>query len=213
MKLPFYTILPICTFWTFSLFLYFSGFDSRENIENNKNTVTFRETCIRMIQLNVLHVMSILPMEYGLSLFPLEIEGVRFSYLIFGILLLDTIEYFAHYTYHKIPFLYHYVHKTHHAMKTPWSCGALYNSFSESILTSGLIAICFLLIFRFTLAEFTYVTTLGIIWTCMDHCDYFDHLTILGRKEHHRKHHEINIECNYQQPFFTFWDYALNTKK
>jgi sterol desaturase/sphingolipid hydroxylase (fatty acid hydroxylase superfamily) len=209
---PLYTLLPILTFWTTSSIFYFGGFDSEKNISNPKNTVTLKGTLIRMIQLHILQILSLLPMEAGYLMDPDKIHGCRLRYIMAGILLLDIIEYTVHRLYHTFPFLYQHVHKTHHEMKTPWSFGCLYNSYTEAVLTSLVISAFFFPIFQFTLEEFTYVTTIGVFWTCMDHCDYFDHVSFLGRKEHHRQHHEININKNFQQPFFIFLDNLFGTK-
>jgi len=204
------TLLPILTFWTVSSFFYFAGLDSVASMQNPKNSVSVRKTLWRMLQLNLLQIATTLPYEWGLlNMNP--IYGFRWTYFIGGIFLLDTIEFFMHYGYHSHPWLYRHFHKTHHEMKTSFSFGALYNSFPEALLTGGIIGLLFLHVFQFTLEEFSYVTTLGTLFTCIDHCEYFDHFYWLGRREYHKKHHEFG-NGNYQQPFFTFWDILFNTE-
>ena len=204
------SLLPIFTFWTVSFFLYFGGFDSVANMQNPKNSVTVRQTLFRMVQLQFLQIVTTLPVEWGFVPIPAEVYGFRCWYFLGGIFLLDTIEFFVHYAYHANPWLYRHFHKTHHEMKTSFSFGALYNSIPEALLTGGIIGFLFLHVFQFTLQEFSYVTTLGTILTCIDHCEYFDHVYWLGRREFHKKHHESG-QGNYQQPFFTFWDVLLRT--
>lgn len=205
------SLLPIFTFWTVSFFFYVTGFDSVANMQNPKNSVTVRKALCRMVQLQFLQILTTLPVEWGLVPISAGVYGFRWWYFIGGIFLLDTIEFFMHYAYHSNPWLYRHFHKTHHEMKTSFSLGALYNSIPEAVLTGAIIGLFFLHLFQFTLQEFSYVTTLGTIFTCIDHCEYFDHVYWLGRREFHKKHHEYG-QGNYQQPFFTFWDVLLRTK-
>jgi len=201
----FYTILPIGVFWSVSLCFYALGLD----FDTNVNQVSKRQVVTRTLQLNALHILSSLPLEY--DVFFERPKIFRWYYFIFGILLLDTLEYFLHYMYHKIPFLYKYCHVTHHEMKMSWSFGALYNSLAESIISGGIISCFFFCVFHFSIVEFSLVTSVAILWTCMDHCDYFKSVYWLGRKNYHARHH-LYKTGNYQQPFFTFWDHVWQTK-
>ncbi len=212
MFLGFHTCFPVLTFWLTATLLHTCGFDTVENIGNPKNIVSLRQTMTRMLQLNALQMITVFPMELGYSPF-VTIDGFRWWYFLFGIILLDSIEFWLHLSYHRVPFLYQHLHKAHHEMKSSWSFGALYNSFAESIVTGAVLSTAFLLLFQFTLMEFTLVTSLGIIWACFDHCAYFDSVTWLGRKDHHRLHHESHHGRNFQQPFFTFWDVWMKTRQ
>lgn len=190
---PVWTLLPIATFWLTSTFLYCFGFDSQANINDPKNKCTLKQTLIRMLLLNVIQVSLTLPLEFCLipELMPKDqINGFRIAYFLFGVFLLDAMEYFLHRLYHSNSILYMALHKTHHEMKSCFSFGALYNSISESIITAGLISFVVLIVFKFTLQEYSIVQSLAVFATVLDHCSYFDNINILGRKQFHSVHHE-----------------------
>lgn len=210
----FLTVVPIVTFWVGCSLCYFGGLDSEKNIHNPKNQVTLKGTLKRMVSLHVLQFASLYPLEAMWSSCPIKVEvyGFRWVYFLGGIFVLDTLQYMSHRLYHEVPWLYRHVHKTHHEIKSPWSFGALYNSYPDAILTGALMTVVFLVFLGYTLEEYSWVLTLGTVATIIDHVDYFDHLDIFGKREHHRRHHEVNINCNYSQPFFTFWDKVLGTE-
>ena len=72
-----------------------------------------------------------------------DLNEFRYMYIIYGIILVDTIEYFMHRALHKYKFLYKF-HKVHHELINPYNFGALYNSIVEGIIEISLILICFL---------------------------------------------------------------------
>lgn len=96
-------------------------------------------------------------------------------------------------------------------MRYSWSFGSLYNNFYEVLLTGSTLALFFMHIFKFTFVEFQIVTSLATFWTVIDHTEAFNNVWWLGRKDFHRIHHSVYIDCNFQQPFMTFWDVWLGT--
>lgn len=209
-----YTFWPIGIFWTLSSLLYFGGFDNPKYIASKRNSVTVKQTIQRMLMLNLLQIATTLPLEMGYlnDLSPLPPNDTfRWSYFLGGIFLLDTIEYFVHFAYHWSPWLYKHFHKTHHEMKLSWSYGALYNSYPEALLTGSVIGFMCFSVYGMSMCEFACVTSVGTIFTCLDHCAYFDDRNWFGRKEFHKNHHFYG-NGNYQQPFFTFWDILFQTK-
>lgn len=204
------SFLPVISYWTVCVGCYYGGLDSTENIINPKNTVTLPQTIKRVIYLHILQIVTLLPIEWGWIPGHI-IYGWRWHYILLGFFLMDTVQYFSHRLNHAIPWLYAYSHKIHHEMKTTWSFGALYNSYSDALLVGSLLSISFFWIFHFTLEEFSYIVTISNIATIIDHVDYFDHKNWFGRKGYHRHHHETNVQSNFQQPFFTFWDKWLGS--
>jgi len=207
------SLAPIITFWTAAVGFHLLGWNSQANMENPRNLITVRDSVWRMCQIDVLHVLTTLPMEWGWTIPAEQVygDGVRLGYLVGGVLLVDTIEYFSHMIQHKIPWLFKHFHSGHHAMRYSWSFGSFYNSIQEVLLTGPLLALFFMYIFRFTLVEFQIVSCLAVFWTVMDHTEAFDNVWWLGRKDFHRIHHSVYVDCNFQQPFLTFWDRWLGT--
>lgn len=134
-------------------------------------------------------------------------EILRWYYIPIGIWWVDTIEYFVHYIMHKVPFLYKLMHKEHHRLQIPYSYGALYNSSPEAISTSSLMLLGFYYL-GFSYKEFIIVTTLANIATVIDHTDIISY-----KKRFHYLHHTAYQNCNFQQPFFTYYDRLFGTYK
>lgn len=194
-----YFLYPILTFWLCSSFFYFFKLDKFTN-DNEQQIIP---AIIGMLILNIPQIFSTVIME--LNPMFMTLDGFRWSYFLFGIFIIDTMEYFLHRLYH-FKFLYKF-HKIHHEIKDPFSFAAFYNSFSEAIITSTIITTTMIFILGFTLQEFTIVYCFAIVATVMDHCDWF-----YQYKNHHWIHHKVNQNCNYQQPFFDYWDRLLGTK-
>jgi len=209
------TLAPILTFWTAALGFHLLGWNSPDNMEHPRNLVTVWDTVVRMLQFDAFHILSTLPMEWGWFIPPEQVygpDGIRWRYIVGGIFLMDTVQYWAHWLQHKVPFLYKHVHSTHHAMRYSWSLGTLYNSYAEVLLLTGpLMGVIFMWVARFTFVEFQIVSSLAIFWAVMDHTSAFDQVEWLGRKDFHQIHHSVYTDCNFQQPFMTFWDRWMGT--
>jgi sterol desaturase/sphingolipid hydroxylase (fatty acid hydroxylase superfamily) len=205
------TLAPILTFWVAAVSFDMLGLNSNEDVLNEHNSITKNEALIRMLQIDVLHVLTTLPWEYAWTIPPEQVYGIRWYYVIGGIFLMDTIEYFTHRIQHEIPWLYKHFHYGHHWMRYSFSFGAFYNAIQEVFLTGPIIGLFFMHIFKFTFVEFQIVSSLAVFWTVMDHTAFFDKVPWLGRKDFHRIHHSVNVDCNFQQPFMTFWDKLLGT--
>lgn len=207
------TLAPVITFWMTALSFHLLGLNSEANMTHPRNKITVWDSCVRMLQIDALHVLTTLPMEWGWTIPAEQVygDGVRWWYLVGGLFLVDTVEYFSHMVQHKIPWLYRHLHYGHHEMRYSWSLGGFYNSLEEAMITGSLLGVCFMYVFAFTYLEFQVVSCVAVLWTVMDHTSAFDHVTWLGRQEFHRIHHSVYIDCNFQQPFFTFWDRWLGT--
>ncbi len=131
------------------------------------------------------------------------IEGVTFSNIMIGILIIDTMEYFYHYFLHHIPFLYNNVHNVHHRPVPMTPQTAFTNHDGEIAMTSPFI----LLVYVFSplsFEEYIIVTALSFSATVSDHA-------VTSKKKYHYIHHHVNKNKNLQQPFFTFWDHIFGT--
>lgn len=204
-----WTLAPILTFWTAALLCHGRGWNDPAHLDHPRNTVTVATTVKRMLQIDALHVATTLPMEWGWVLPADQIWGVRWWYLLGGILLMDTLQYFYHRFEHHWPWWYQRFHADHHALRYAWSLGSFYNSLSDVVLVGSLLSVGFLYVFRFTFVEFQIVSCLAVLWTVLDHTSAFD--AWWGRSGFHAIHHSVHTNCNFQQPFLTFWDRWLGT--
>lgn len=206
-----WTLAPLLTFWTTALVFHGVGLNSEVNMDHPRNLVTVAGTVKRMLLIDGLHVLTTLPMEWGWTIPDTQVYGVRWWYLLGGIFLMDTVEYFSHRLQHEFSWLYRMAHYGHHEMRYSWSLGSFYNSIPEVLFTGPLLGLFFMYVFQFTFVEFQLVSCLAVFWTVMDHTAAFDSVTWLGRKDFHRIHHSVYLHCNFQQPFMTFWDRWLGT--
>eukprot|EP00929_Paragymnodinium_shiwhaense_P084078 TRINITY_DN44937_c0_g2_i2.p1 TRINITY_DN44937_c0_g2~~TRINITY_DN44937_c0_g2_i2.p1 ORF type:complete len:253 (-),score=47.36 TRINITY_DN44937_c0_g2_i2:362-1120(-) len=120
----------------------------------------------------------------------------------FGMLVLDTIEYWVHRAMHANKWLYRMMHQTHHM---PPSCAALslYNSATEVIPFTTCITLGFFLS-GISWMDFIIVTVLANLKTAWDHAS--------TRKGHHHELHYSKPCYNFEQPFFDVWDRLMGTR-
>ena len=133
-----------------------------------------------------------------------DLTKFRIIYLILGVWWIDTAEFAAHFTLHKVNFLYKNFHKTHHQLHYPYHFGALYNSTFEAAYTSSLLFLGFYFI-GFSFREFIFTTTLAYLATVIDH-NYSS-----NENRFHYLHHTKYFNNNFQQPFFTYYDRLFGT--
>jgi len=205
------TLAPILTFWMTAMTFNLIGLDASANLFHTRNKIQLGDTIARMIQIDCLHLLTTYPMEIGLTIPIEQVYGIRWWYILAGIPLMDTIQYFAHRFQHEHPWFYRNFHYGHHNIRETFSFGSLYNSVGEVIFTGSIMGFVYMILFKFTFQEFQIVSSLAIFWTVMDHTAYFNDVWWLGRKNFHNIHHSIQVNCNYQQPFMTFWDEWLGT--
>jgi len=120
----------------------------------------------------------------------------------FGMLVLDTVEYWVHRLLHAYKWLYRLTHQTHHM---PPSCAALslYNSAFEVLPFSTCITLSFYMAGS-TWMDFIIVTSLANLKTAWDHAS--------TRKGHHHELHHSKPCYNFEQPFFDVWDRLMGTR-
>ncbi|KAF2744026.1 hypothetical protein M011DRAFT_480331 [Sporormia fimetaria CBS 119925] len=143
--------------------------------------------------------------------------GVPALQFFFGILAVDTWEYFLHRAMHLNKWLYVTFHSRHHRLYVPYAYGALYNHPFEGFLLDTLGTGLAYLLAGMTIRQSMWFFTGCTIKTVDDHCGYslpFDPLQRLTSNNagYHDIHHQSwGIKTNFSQPFFTFWDKYLGT--
>jgi sphinganine C4-monooxygenase len=135
------------------------------------------------------------------DIFLFEKGDVRWWYLLIGIWLVDTVEYILHYSMHYFPILYRNIHSTHHQIRNSYNYAALYQSATEALIETVFLMV-FFWIFCFRFEEFMIVMALGVVATVFDHT---------GVNTFHSIHHSSHPNCNFQQPFFTYYDHLFGT--
>jgi sphinganine C4-monooxygenase len=190
---------PFISYWISSFLLnYFYP-----TVDFTKNTISKNNIILN----SFFDTFSTLIINYFLYKYKVfDINILRFYYIFIGIFIVDTIEYFMHYSLHKIPFLYKNFHKEHHKIKNLYVFGALYNSLGESIIESTLLFLGFYL-FNFSYQEYIITITLANIATVLDHSN------INIKNNFHNLHHSKYQNYNFQQPFFTYYDKIFSTYK
>ncbi len=129
----------------------------------------------------------------------------RYTYIIYGMIMIDTIEYFMHRALHKYKFLYKF-HKTHHDLLYPYHIAGFYNSLVENIIEYTLLLSGFY-IFNFSFNEYIIILILVTIFSALDHSN------LNFKKNVHYLHHNKYPNYNFQQPFFTYYDRLFGTYK
>jgi sterol desaturase/sphingolipid hydroxylase (fatty acid hydroxylase superfamily) len=151
-----------------------------------------------------------LPFIICISL-PLANRTIRLSpiMVLFSMFVIDTLEYWRHRLEHKLKLLYTYAHKEHHQQRPMNTLDAFRNAWPDLIfplLQFSMYAWCV----NITFLETMVVTSLGSVSTYADHTltgdDEYD------RTKFHNVHHTLGWNCNFQQPFFHFWDDWCNTR-
>lgn len=131
-------------------------------------------------------------------------EEISIFKLLLGIILIDTVEFWCHFMYHNIDFLYKF-HKVHHQIGKPGPDQSFVNDTVEILITSSILLIT-LLLFKINYYEFIIITSLSYIATVCDHVTKKN-----NKNKFHYVHHCGDSKTNFQQPFFSYWDYLLNT--
>ncbi|KAI9838080.1 MAG: hypothetical protein M1819_006235 [Sarea resinae] len=137
---------------------------------------------------------------------------------LFGILIVDTWQYFLHRLMHMNRWLYATFHSRHHRLYVPYAYGALYNHPFEGFLLDTLGTGIAYMLSGMSTRQGMWFFTCSTIKTVDDHCGYalpFDplqHITSNNAGYHDIHHQSWGIKTNFSQPFFTFWDSSLGTQ-
>ncbi|AET38690.1 sphingosine hydroxylase Ecym_3191 [Eremothecium cymbalariae DBVPG len=144
--------------------------------------------------------------------------GISLLKLLIGFFIIDSWQFWLHYTMHMNKTLYKKFHAHHHRLYVPYAYGALYNNPMEGFfldtLGSGIAA----MVTRLTHVEQTILYTFATMKTVDDHCGYalpwdpFQWLFPNNAVYHDIHHQSFGIKSNFSQPFFTLWDTICNTK-
>ncbi|KAH8909954.1 hypothetical protein BR93DRAFT_966016 [Coniochaeta sp. PMI_546] len=138
--------------------------------------------------------------------------------LLFGIMFLDTWQYFWHRAMHVNKWMYTKWHARHHRLYVPYAYGALYNHPVEGfVLDTAGAGLAYKVSFMTPRMGLWFFVG-SMMKTVDDHCGYalpwdpLQHLTSNNAAYHDIHHQSWGIKHNFSQPFFTFWDRFLNTK-
>jgi sterol desaturase/sphingolipid hydroxylase (fatty acid hydroxylase superfamily) len=134
--------------------------------------------------------------------------SLRWWMIIFGILFVDTVEYWRHRVEHFFPLVYKHTHKEHHQQRPMTTIEGFRNQYLDMILPL-VPFVTYLYITNMTFIETMILTSLSLIATYADH-------TLTGdveydRKKFHNVHHTSGWNENFQQPFFSYWDIVCGT--
>lgn len=164
----------------------------------------FNNSSKNMISAGVANIFLVYPL---FTYFEKEIDTVQTKHVVLGCLMVDTVEYFWHALYHKVPQLYSSSHSYHHKPFPVHPRAAFYNHDSEVFVTSSFILATFVYL-PYSYYEYIVITALSYVATVCDHAN-------TNKNKFHILHHNGNKNTNFQQPFFTFWDhvfYSYNPK-
>jgi len=130
--------------------------------------------------------------------------------IIFGLLLVDTYQYWVHWYMHVNSWLYLKIHCVHHRLVIPYAIGALYNHPLEGLLMDIVGTGAVILLFQMNVYTQLIFTCILTSKTIFDHSGYripvLDYI-FSNNSAYHFIHHELTrIKFNLQQPCFIFWD-------
>lgn len=109
-------------------------------------------------------------------------------------------------------------HSRHHRLYVPYAYGALYNHPFEGFLLDTLGAGIGFLLTGMSARQGLLFFCLSTVKTVDDHCGYalpwdpLQHITSNNAAYHDIHHQTWGIKTNFSQPFFIFWDRALDTR-
>lgn len=124
--------------------------------------------------------------------------------LFLGMLVMDTFQYWHHYALHNIPGAFKYVHYVHHSMGEPSPYESVLVHPVEA-LTGPVIMISMFVLAGLSFKVFVIITGLTYVGFVCEH-------TITTPYKYHYIHHKVNINSNFEAPFFSFWDRLMGTR-
>jgi sterol desaturase/sphingolipid hydroxylase (fatty acid hydroxylase superfamily) len=191
--------LPFVVFWLCATYCMAMGYDNVAGVAYEKNSVTRREAALGTAMLSASGTLGNLGYYWVAQSAP----QLRWLSVLLGLACVDAIQYWTHRMLH-IPGLYERFHKKHHALKCPYSYGALYHDGVEATLISVPTAAVFFAL-GLLWHEYLAVTTLSYIATLRQH-------VYSTPNDQHWVHHERAQDKNFGQPFWDVWDRLCGTK-
>ena len=163
----------------------------------------------------LLHTLAMQPafMSLPFVLFvvlPISNQTIRLdgSPVALGVLFVDTVEYWRHRLEHRVRFLYKNAHKEHHQQRPITTLEGFRNQKADLLLPLIPFTL-YILLADVTFLETMVLAAMAIVATYADHTltgvDEYD------RTKFHNIHHTTGWNCNFQQPFFTYWDELCGT--
>ena len=150
---------------------FYSLFQDKKNIEFNENySLNSSKNMIFSSLANIF-------LSYPLFLKFSDLNSFNFLDIVVGILTVDSIEYFFHFIFHKINFIYQNMHSYHHKPPFIEPRVSFFNNDLEILITSPVI-LFFLVYLNLSFLEYIFVTSLSYISTVCDH-------TVTSKNEFH----------------------------
>lgn len=193
-------LAPFAVYWILCAYFTLRGSDSRTDISYEKNSVSRAQVLWSVGTLHLTGVFS--NIAYLILVEHRGVDTLRWTHLLLGMFVIDTVEYWVHRLLHTRLFYKHF-HKEHHRLKVPYSYAALYNGWTEIFVTSPLIGLGFY-VCGLAWRELLIVTAAAYAATAHQH-------TFTRRDAHHWRHHEVAPNTNFSQPFLPYWDYICGT--
>ncbi|MCI4392911.1 hypothetical protein PGIGA_G00151350 [Pangasianodon gigas] len=130
------------------------------------------------------------------------------------LLVFDTFFFVAHYTMHRIPWLFRIFHQSHHMNRHPFALAAQDSSITE-LVSQQLLAVWSTVLVGCHPVSEIFFHLLNIWLAVEDHCGYdfpwalHRLLPCFGGAPFHQAHHQ-RVTGNYA-PYFTHWDLIFGT--
>jgi sterol desaturase/sphingolipid hydroxylase (fatty acid hydroxylase superfamily) len=189
-------LMPTIVFWSVAGGLHLLKYNSQYN-----GKVEIKEMITTQLSIDCIQFFSSLPRLY------LEDGWSEFSvlHLLYGLAVIDFVEYFAHRLLHSNSMLMQF-HKRHHRLVPVHTLGAYFNDPREVLFTGFFLTIFLVLIGGLSLLEVSIVASIGTVFTILDHCPSSSGVS------RHERHHTIGPNADFSQPFSGFYDYLFKTR-
>ncbi|KNC85981.1 hypothetical protein SARC_01857 [Sphaeroforma arctica JP610] len=134
-------------------------------------------------------------------------------------LVMDTYQYWIHRWMHINKWAFEHFHSWHHRLHCPYPIGALYNHPLEGFVLdagSGALSVA---VAGLDLRAASLFVSVSTFKTVCDHANYdlpWNPMNKLftNNASYHDMHHQLRgFRFNFSQPYFTFWDDIMGTKK
>ncbi|KAH8677798.1 hypothetical protein BX600DRAFT_506804 [Xylariales sp. PMI_506] len=147
----------------------------------------------------------------------------RLAYLVqrqfFSLVIMDTWTFWVHYLMHKNKWFFRKIHAVHHQLIVPFSYGASYNHWAESVFADCLAGLLAVHLANLTDAEQIFFYSVVTIKAVDDHSGYelpfgpsaaLGRLTGCTRTFHYTHHQHWGHQSNFST-YFTWWDRLMGT--
>uniref|UniRef100_A0A7R9VB25 Fatty acid hydroxylase domain-containing protein n=1 Tax=Chlamydomonas euryale TaxID=1486919 RepID=A0A7R9VB25_9CHLO len=174
----------------------------RENIPSKRQVVT-RVLVQQLAQFVVAYVAMVLDCDQCAKRTAGNVAQTALQFL-FGMLVMDTWQFWIHRTMHVYPVLYKHIHSHHHQLLIPYAWGALYNHPLEGLLLDTLGGLVTLYGGMMSCQAGAWLINFATAKTVLDHCGYVFPVNPLhglfpNGAAYHDIHHDIKVRASEHQ--------------